>query len=76
MWITTKLLNEWDEIKTKGPSKCVENLNLHPRVLSFFNLNIYMTLAFSSEQLKAHKEEVFAKMSMIFNTKREGDVIN
>jgi len=37
-----------------------------------------MTLTFSSEQLKAHKEgkgEVFAKMSMIFNTK-EGDVIN
>ena len=22
---TTKLLNEWDEIKTKGPSKCVES---------------------------------------------------
>ena len=34
-----------------------------------------MTLTFNSEQLKAHKEEEFAKMSMIFNTK-EGDVIN
>ena len=22
---TTKLVNEWDEIKTKGPSKCVDS---------------------------------------------------
>ena len=65
------------KLKQKG-HQSVQILNLHPRVLSFFNLNIYMTLTFSSEQLKAHKEgkgEVFAKMSIIFNTK-EGDVIN
>ena len=72
---TTKLLNGWDEIKTKGPSKCVES-KLTPKGPFFLSiLTFNMTLTFSSEQLKAHKEEEFAKMSMIFNTK-EGDVIN